>query len=57
MKDLIDEDVLADARKIDNFTRKYDPSQPSIENTLRLVRDVDTRRAAPHRPRRLGSGR
>jgi hypothetical protein len=42
LRDLIDEGVLADARKIDNFTRKYDPSQPSIENTLRLVRDVDT---------------
>lgn len=42
LRDLIDEDVLADARKIDNFVRKYDPGQPSIENTLRLVRDVDT---------------
>ena len=42
LKDLIDDGVLADARKIDDFTRKYDPSQPSIENTLRLIRDVDT---------------
>jgi hypothetical protein len=42
LRDLIDESVLADARKVDNFVRKHDPSQPSIENTLRLVRDVDT---------------
>lgn len=42
LKDLITEDVLADAGKVDKFVRKYDPSQPSIESTLRLVRDVDT---------------
>lgn len=49
LKDLIDEDVLADARKIDKFTRKHDPGLPSIENTLRLIRDVDT-----DVPRRVG---
>ena len=42
LENLIDEDVLADARKIDKLTRKYDPGRPSIEKTLRLVRDVNT---------------
>lgn len=42
LKEIIDDGVLADARKVDDFTRKYDPSQPSLESTLRLVRDVDT---------------
>lgn len=42
LKDLIDEDVLADARKIDQFAKEHGKSLPSIENTLRLVRDVDT---------------
>jgi hypothetical protein len=42
IRDLIDEGVLSDARKVDQFVKKYDPGHPSIENTLRLVKDVDT---------------
>ncbi|WP_158896151.1 hypothetical protein [Amycolatopsis anabasis] len=44
LKDLIDEGVLADARKIDSFAKEHGKSVPSIENTLRLVRDIDTDR-------------
>lgn len=44
LKDLIDEGVLADARKIDAFAKEHGKSIPSIENTLRLVRDIDTDR-------------
>ncbi|SFQ22383.1 hypothetical protein SAMN05421810_105241 [Amycolatopsis arida] len=42
LKDLIDEGVLADARKIDDFLRERGQSLPSVENTLRLVRDIDS---------------
>src|ERR1043165_3602969 len=49
LKDLIDEGVLADARKIATFTRKHDPSQPPIEQRLKLSRDV-----APDVVRRIG---
>lgn len=44
ISDLIDETVLADARKIDSFAREHGAGLPSLENTLRLVRDVDTDR-------------
>jgi hypothetical protein len=44
LKDLIDESVLGDARKIDQFARDHGKSLPSIEQTLRLVLDVDTDR-------------
>ncbi|OLZ52104.1 hypothetical protein [Amycolatopsis keratiniphila] len=44
LKDLIDEGVLADARKIDSFAKEHGKSIPSVENTLRLVRDIDTDR-------------
>lgn len=44
ISDLIDEGVLADAREIDNFAREHGEDLPSLENTLRLVRDVDTDR-------------
>ena len=38
---MIDEGVLSDAREIDNFVRKYGPGGiPSLESTLRIVRDV-----------------
>lgn len=40
--DLIDESVLTDARKVDDFVKEHGERQPSIENTLRLVRDIDT---------------
>lgn len=42
LRELIDEDVLDDARKIDEFVRKHDSSLPSLESTLRIVREVDT---------------
>ncbi|MCA1605311.1 MAG: hypothetical protein LC775_07545 [Acidobacteria bacterium] len=42
LRDLIDEDVLETLGKIDDFVRKHDNSQPSLENTFQLVRDVDT---------------
>ena len=42
LRNLIDEDVLEDAREIDDFVRKHDNSLPSLENTFRLVRDIDT---------------
>ncbi|RJQ74125.1 hypothetical protein D5S17_23700 [Pseudonocardiaceae bacterium YIM PH 21723] len=42
IKDLIDEGVLSDARKIDKFAIKHGAGAPSIENTLRIIRDVDT---------------
>ncbi|MEQ0564891.1 hypothetical protein ABJI51_37925 [Amycolatopsis sp. NEAU-NG30] len=44
LKDLIDDSVLADARKIDKFAQDHGKSLPSLEHTLRLVRDVDTDR-------------
>ncbi|EIE98287.1 hypothetical protein [Saccharomonospora glauca] len=44
LKDLIDEDLLTDARKVDSFLRDHGEDLPSIENTLRLVRDIDTDR-------------
>lgn len=44
LKDLIDDGVLADARKIDSFAKEHGQSVPSIEHTLRLVRDIDTDR-------------
>lgn len=40
--DLIDESVLADARKVDDFVKSHGPDLPSVENTLRLIRDIDT---------------
>lgn len=42
VKDLIDESVLNDARKVDGFVKEHGRSLPSIEQTLRLVRDIDT---------------
>ncbi|GHG14179.1 MULTISPECIES: hypothetical protein [Amycolatopsis] len=44
LKELIDDSVLADARKIDAFARDHGQSLPSLEHTLRLVRDIDTDR-------------
>lgn len=44
LKDLIDDGVLADAREIDNFLKDHGESLPSVEHTLRLVRDIDTDR-------------
>jgi hypothetical protein len=44
LKDLIDDAVLEDARKIDKFAQEHGKSLPSIEHTLRLVRDVDSGR-------------
>jgi hypothetical protein len=44
LKELIDDSVLADARKIDDFARDHGQNLPSIEHTLRLVRDIDTDR-------------
>ncbi|WP_317493280.1 hypothetical protein [Haloechinothrix sp. LS1_15] len=41
---MIDESLLADAREIDAFIAGEGESLPSLENTLRLVRDVDTDR-------------
>lgn len=40
LADLIDESVLTDARKIDNFVKEHGPDLPSVENTLRIIRDV-----------------
>jgi hypothetical protein len=44
LRDLIDDSVLADAGKIDKFAQDHGHSLPSIEHTLRLVRDIDTDR-------------
>jgi len=44
LRELIDDGVLADARKIDNFLREHDEPLPSLESTLRLVRDIDADR-------------
>lgn len=44
LRDLIDDGVLADARKIDSFLREHGEQLPSLESTLRLVRDIDVDR-------------
>lgn len=44
LKDLIDDGVLSDAREVDNFLAQHGESLPSVEQTLRLVRDIDTDR-------------
>jgi hypothetical protein len=42
LRDLIDDGVLADARKIDGFLRDHGEPLPSLEDTLRLIRDIDS---------------
>src|SRR5262249_50772356 len=42
LKDLIDDGVLADAHKIDGFLRDHGEALPSLESTLRLIRDIDS---------------
>ncbi|WP_019809130.1 hypothetical protein [Saccharomonospora halophila] len=44
LSEMIDEQVLADAGKVDSFVREHGENLPSVENTLRLVRDIDTDR-------------
>lgn len=49
LADAIDESVLADARKVDQAAREKGESLPSVEKTLRIVRDID-----PDALRRVG---
>lgn len=44
LRDLITEDVLEGAAEIDAFVQKHGPDLPSLNSTLRLVRDVSTDR-------------
>lgn len=41
LADAIDESVLSDARKVDDYARKQGSSLPSVEKTLRIIRDID----------------
>lgn len=49
MRGLITESLLSDAREIDGFVRQHGPRLPSVEATLRIVREID-----PETFRRIG---
>lgn len=44
LEDVIDDGLLSDAREVDSFLREHGEDLPSVENTLRLVRDISTDR-------------
>jgi hypothetical protein len=49
LQQVITDPLLADAREIDRFTAEHAPEIPSLESTLRIIRDID-----PDSFRRIG---
>ena len=52
LQQVITDSLLSDAREIDGFAKKHGAGLPSIESTLRIVKDID-----PDAFRRIGMDR